>query len=451
MSEALTSLEPGRLPAEAAGARVAVLYERHARSVYGLCRLLLRDPHEAEDAAQATFLAAYKAIVRGGEPREPGAWIAAIARNECRGRIRDRMREPIAAGEGALVTLEAPDADPSERMADPAVARALASLSDRQREAVVLHDAFGLRAREVGAALGLSLPAVEALLFRARRQLRMRLQPVSGALALPVGLRDALTQAIPGFADPAAGAGVAAAGAAGAGLFVKLAGAPAAAKVAAATVAVTAAGSAAVVSTERAGDTRSAPAGVAVVGERGGSPMAGLTGGGFLPAGGTADGGSGRSGRDDDSDNDSSSASGGSGGGSDDDDRGDGGRDTTEGSDGSGHGPAGADDGDGDASAGRGTTGSSGPGPGGGEPPADDDEPEIEDGGSSGSGSESSGSGSLGSSGSGSSGSGSGSSSGSGSWSSGSGGGDFGGDDLEEEPDGGGLGSSGSGSGSGDD
>ena len=441
MSEALTSLEPGRLPAEAAGARVAVLYERHGRSVYGLCRLLLRDSHEAEDAAQATFLAAHKAIVRGAEPREPGAWLAAIARNECRGRIRERMREPVSAGAGALVGLEAPGGDPSERIVDPAVARALASLSDRQREAVVLHDAFGLRAREVAAALGLSLPAVEALLFRARRQLRMRLEPVSGALALPIGLRDALAQAIPGFSDPATAAGAATAGAAGAGLFAKLAGAPAAAKIAAATVAVTAAGSAAVVSTERATDTRLVPAGVETDGERRGSPVAGLTdGGSFVRSGAGADDDSDRLSRDDDSDG-SSSGPGGSGDGSaGDDDRGggDGGRDpdttttSTKGSGESGPAPAGEeppgvddDGGTGAESDGSGTTGSSGPGPVAGEPP-DGDEPEIEDGGTSSSGS----------------------SSGSGSGSSGSGSGD---DDLELESDGSGSGSSGSGSSSGDD
>ncbi len=412
MSEALTSLEPGRLEPEAAGARVAAMYERHARSVYGLCRLLLRDSHEAEDAAQATFLAAHKAIVRGGEPREPGAWLAAIARNECRGRIRDRMREPVPAGEEALDGLEAPGADPSERMADPAVAKALASLSDRQREAVVLHDAFGLRAREVGAALDLSLPAVEALLFRARRQLRMRLQPVSGALAIPVGLRDVLAQLIPGFADTGAGTGAAAVGAAGAGLFAKLAGAPAAAKVAAATVAVTAAGSAAVVSTERPSDPRLRTDGVGVVGERRGSPTSRLAGGTFLREDDSVSSSSGRSGRSEDGSDDSSGPGpdgdrDDDGDGHDDDDGRDDGSATTKGSTGSGSSGAddeGSSDHDDDEGGGSGGSGSSGSNPGSGGLPSDDEE-EPESGGdsgssgSSGSGSGSSGSGSGGSSG----------------------------------------------------
>ena len=59
--------------------------------VLGLCRLLLRNPVEAEDAAQQVFLSAHQAILRGSAPRDEAAWVVAIARNECRARIRARM------------------------------------------------------------------------------------------------------------------------------------------------------------------------------------------------------------------------------------------------------------------------------------------------------------------------------------------------------------------------
>ncbi len=247
MSESPTVVTAGRrvFPA-AAGARVARLYEEHARALFGLCRMLLRDPDEAEDAAQSAFLAAHGALIRGTTPRDEAAWLFAIARNECRGRIRQRMAAPLTSGDDELADVPAPDSDPAQQTVDPVVRNALAALPDRQREAVVLHDVLGLRAREVGGVLGLSLPAVEALLFRARRQLRVRLEPIAGALTVPLGLRDALVQAIPGFADGSGGAGAAATGAAGLGLLAKLASAPAVAKVAAAGVAVTAAGTVAV-------------------------------------------------------------------------------------------------------------------------------------------------------------------------------------------------------------
>ena len=226
---------------------MAALYDRHARAVLGLCRLLLRDPHEAEDAAQTTFLAAHRALLRGNEPRDDAAWITTIARNECRSRIRARMQAPTMAGEEALLGLVDPAAGPGDAITDPGVRRALVALPESQRDAVVLHDLFDLRAREVGAALGISLPAVEALLFRARRQLRVRLQPVAGALTVPIGVRDALSGLIPGFGP--ANAAVVGAGTGGGvltGILAKLAAAPLAAKLAAGAAALSVGGVAAV-------------------------------------------------------------------------------------------------------------------------------------------------------------------------------------------------------------
>jgi DNA-directed RNA polymerase specialized sigma24 family protein len=75
---------------------VGRLFAEHGRMVLGLCRLVLRDPIEAEDAAQQVFLSAHRAVLQGAVPREAAAWLAAIARNECRARIRARMREPLA-------------------------------------------------------------------------------------------------------------------------------------------------------------------------------------------------------------------------------------------------------------------------------------------------------------------------------------------------------------------
>ena len=65
----------------AAGACFETLWAAHARLVRGLCRLLLRDPQEAEDAAQQTFLSAYRSLVSGTRPENGGAWLATIAAN----------------------------------------------------------------------------------------------------------------------------------------------------------------------------------------------------------------------------------------------------------------------------------------------------------------------------------------------------------------------------------
>ena len=226
-----------------AGVRVAALYEAHGRTVLGLCRFLLRDVTEAEDAAQESFLSAYRSLLGGAVPREPAAWLAAIARNECWSRIKLRMREPLALHE-----VPSPQADPlelAERNADFAVLRAgLEALSRPQREAFMLREFAGLSYSELALALGVSEPAVDSLLFRARTSLRRALSGVNGLL-VPVALRDQLARLIPGFDQPAMGT------------LAKLASLPIAAKLAAA-----GAGAALVVASS-AGLSRHAPSPVA--------------------------------------------------------------------------------------------------------------------------------------------------------------------------------------------
>jgi RNA polymerase sigma-70 factor (ECF subfamily) len=251
--------------------------------------MLLRDPVEADDATQATFVSAFKALLGGGAVREPAAWLATIARNECRGRSHARMREPLPLLDSDLGHAHGPHEEVNRRLAVEEIREAIAELPEKQREAVVLRDLYGLRYDEVGAALGLSRPAVEALLFRGRRRLRASLKPLaSGALTVPLAVREGIAQALPGFGASAAGTGALAGGvtasAAGGGLIAKIAAAPVAAKLAAAAVAVGAAGSAGLVGAEQAthrglshpGARRLAPQADGPVAEASGAEAAGL-------------------------------------------------------------------------------------------------------------------------------------------------------------------------------
>jgi len=246
--------DPGRTPRleTDAASRVADLFERHGRMVYALCRAMLRDVDEAEDAAQQTFLLAHRALRGGVHVRDGPAWLAAIARNECRARIVAHMREPLPLADEDLDALASPVDDVERRLQAEALQRALGALPERQREAVVLRYLYGLRYGEVATALGLSRPATEALLFRARRAMRGSLRPVAGAaLVVPLAMREELALAIPGFAT-AGGSSAAAAGVAG-GLLAKLTAGPVGAKAVTAVVAVSTVGTIGVADSERAG------------------------------------------------------------------------------------------------------------------------------------------------------------------------------------------------------
>ncbi|MCC6223473.1 MAG: sigma-70 family RNA polymerase sigma factor [Thermoleophilia bacterium] len=240
-------------PRRASAVRVAGLFDQHASMVLGLCRLLLRDHHEAEDAAQQTFVSAYRSLLRGSEPREDGPWLAAIARNECRARLRTRPRAPVSL-DGELTDRLADPADVvdvADRRAELAeITRALAGLPLRQREAVALRDFLGLSYEEVASTLAVSVPVVESLLFRARRRLRDTVRTVpryaAGAAAIPLALRAAVARDLPDLDSVRAGAGlVAGAGAALGAAVAKIVSLPFAAKTATATaVAIVAAGTA---------------------------------------------------------------------------------------------------------------------------------------------------------------------------------------------------------------
>jgi RNA polymerase sigma factor (sigma-70 family) len=233
-----------------AAVQTHALFEQHARMVYGLCRALLRDPDDADDATQATFISAYRSLLAGNRVREPAAWLATIARNECAGRARSRMREPLPLLDAdlghthGLAHMLGPEAELERKTTIVELRQAIAELPPKQREAVVLRDLYGLNYTEVGAALGISVASVESLLFRARRTLRVSLKPLaSGALTVPVAVREGVAQAVPAIGVTGGGAGT---GVAGVGLIAKLAGGPAALKAAAGVAAAIAAGSIAV-------------------------------------------------------------------------------------------------------------------------------------------------------------------------------------------------------------
>jgi RNA polymerase sigma factor (sigma-70 family) len=113
--------------------------------VRGFCSGLLRDRAEADDAAQQTFLAAHRALLRGGDPREPAAWLAAIARNECLARVRERMREPLPTMElRTAVSTSDPVTIAIARGDLRAMWQAVSELSPQQQRAFLLREFSGL-------------------------------------------------------------------------------------------------------------------------------------------------------------------------------------------------------------------------------------------------------------------------------------------------------------------
>jgi len=156
-------------------------YREHVAEVYQYALAVLGNSPDAEDVTQQTFLNAYRAFQRGERPRKPHNWLIKIAHNVCRMRWRQSGRRPQEvplerAGEPAARDDETPSLDE--------VLTALARLPFNQRSAIVMREIEDRSYAEIAEVLGTTVPAVEALLFRARGNLRERRKALAGALSI---------------------------------------------------------------------------------------------------------------------------------------------------------------------------------------------------------------------------------------------------------------------------
>lgn len=154
----------------------AALYDRYADRLHDFCWSLLRDPDEAADATQDTFLIAAERLGQLRDPERVRPWLYAIARSQALRRLRARRR---IDREAEVTDYATADAGP-ERAAEQAELRTLvwdaaAGLADRDRALLDLHLRQGLEGAELGAAMGVSAGHAAVLLHRLRGQVERSL------------------------------------------------------------------------------------------------------------------------------------------------------------------------------------------------------------------------------------------------------------------------------------
>ena len=162
------------LPAEA----TRLLYERHSGRIFGYCLSLLGSREEAEDAVQTTFMNAQRGLDRGVVPQFELAWLFKIARNVCYNRSESSSRRRRVESAHDLDTLQDVLAMPerSVSLSVGELTRALGAIPERQRRALLLREFQGMSYEEIAGELGVSVAAVETLLFRARRSVAEQLE-----------------------------------------------------------------------------------------------------------------------------------------------------------------------------------------------------------------------------------------------------------------------------------
>ena len=157
-------------------AGLAEAYDRYAMPLYSYCRSMLREPADAADAVQDTFLVATAKLRDLRDPARLRAWLYAVARNECLGRLRAGAAL-AALEEAGDVPVEAAEIGIAAERAEiqQLVRAAIGGLNPGERDVIELSLIAELDGDELAGALGVSRNHAHALLSRARSQLERSL------------------------------------------------------------------------------------------------------------------------------------------------------------------------------------------------------------------------------------------------------------------------------------
>lgn len=148
--------------------------------IYRLCRYMLGNPQDAEDAAQDTFLKTYQNLKNFTPSASLYTWIYRIAVNTCIDYKRRNAFEGLfkrSDNEEDLIARE-PSTDPSpERLSESgeasgALQKALNALSRKLRAVIVMKEIEGLSYEDIAAALDISMGTVKSRISRAREELK---------------------------------------------------------------------------------------------------------------------------------------------------------------------------------------------------------------------------------------------------------------------------------------
>lgn len=165
--------------------------------VYNLCYRMLQDPTEAEDAAQETFMKAYRNL-KGYDPKRKFInWILAIASNHCVDRLRKRRLQLVSLQDinpwnAPAAGTEAPEDSMADLEQEHEIQELLKDLSATDRAAIVLRYWYDMSYADIAQSLSLTESAVKSRLHRARNEL------AEGWLA-----RDAVAPVLEGRCDEA--------------------------------------------------------------------------------------------------------------------------------------------------------------------------------------------------------------------------------------------------------
>lgn len=140
--------------------------------IYAVCLNMLKNTHDAQDAAQNTFIKAYTRISTFRGASSIGTWLTKIAINTCTDFLRSRRQDLDIDDRYGLADEETTESIAERNETVREVRSALAQLSPEYRSVLVLRHIDGLSYGEIAETLGLDPGTVRSRLWRAREKIK---------------------------------------------------------------------------------------------------------------------------------------------------------------------------------------------------------------------------------------------------------------------------------------
>lgn len=158
---------------DAAGEAIAEIYRLTSSAVYGFALSILKNTHDSEDVLHDCYIHLYSSAASYRSSGKPMAWILTITRNLCMTKLREKKRRNEADIEDWSEYIEESGSLTTEERF--VIRECMSTLSDDERQIVLLHALSGFKHREIASMLSLPLPTVLSKYSRAIKKLKKRL------------------------------------------------------------------------------------------------------------------------------------------------------------------------------------------------------------------------------------------------------------------------------------
>jgi RNA polymerase sigma-70 factor (ECF subfamily) len=165
------------------------LVEKYQKPVFSLCYRMLGNSNDAEDAAQESFIRAFRYLKRYDPDRSFATWLLSIASHYCIDRMRKRKLDTVSTDvlpAEIVPDRNAPNPEKEYRVREKEalIQELMKDLKPTDRAAIILRYWHQYSEVEIAETLDLSVSAVKSRLFRSRQTLANSMLAAENALSM---------------------------------------------------------------------------------------------------------------------------------------------------------------------------------------------------------------------------------------------------------------------------